>query len=191
MTTVWAAEQALICIWAEAVVYRAVSTEIHCSKGFCQQWIWLPQFSIDVELPVFEWKKSYLMERKSCLSFFSWSASYTDPSDRERIVLCRGGDECNSRWWGGPQLHLQSSIQAEGHLCTLAPTGYAKKPPITLQRVINQVKFCISVTLCDEELRLITSRFVSVDPKSLYDLFGMFFGHAPQLVLDNDWIPQG
>lgn len=47
------------------------------------------------------------------------------------------------------------------------------------------------VMLRDQELRLIASRFVSVDPKSLYDLFGMSFGHVPQLVLDRDWTPQG
>lgn len=66
-------------------------------------------------------------------------------------------------------------------------TGYEKKKKnIALQEVRNKVKFCISVMLCDQELRLIASRFVFVDPKSLYDLFGMSFGHVPQLVLDRN-----
>lgn len=60
------------------------------------------------------------------------------------------------------------------------------KTIIGLLGVRDQAKFCISAVLCDPELRLITFRFVAIDPKSLYDLFGMPFGHVPQLVWDHD-----
>lgn len=52
--------------------------------------------------------------------------------------------------------------------------------------VKDQVKFLTSAVLCDPELRLITFRLMAIDPKSLYDLFGILFGHVLQLVWDPD-----
>lgn len=110
MTRVWTAEQAPICSIAVTVAYSSVSSGIHCSEGYCQWRMWLPwlaQFSVNPELPVFLiGKKSYLMERKSCPSFLSCSASYADIGERKG--LCYVGEMmCNSRWWVGPQLYLQ------------------------------------------------------------------------------------
>lgn len=80
---------------------------------------------------------------------------------------------------------LIQSKQREGHLCTCALRSCAKTI-IAVWGVSDQVKFPISAVLCDPELRLIIFRFVVIDPKSLYDLFGMPFGHVLQLVWDPD-----
>lgn len=83
------------------------------------------------------------------------------------------------------KIALIQSKQREGHLRTFALTSCAKTI-IALQGVRDQAKFCISAMSCDPELRLITCRFVAIDPQSLYDLFGVPFGHVLELLWDHD-----
>lgn len=64
------------------------------------------------------------------------------------------------------KIALIQSKQREGRLCTFALTSCAKTI-IVLLGVRDQVKFCISAVLYDPELRLLTFRFVAIDPKSL------------------------
>ena len=80
---------------------------------------------------------------------------------------------------------LIQSKQREGHLCTFALISCAKTI-IALQGGRDQAKFHISAILRDPELRLMTFRCVAIDLKSLYDLFGVPFGHVLQLVWDPD-----